>query len=198
MNRDTYNNFEELRQTEKLNRDYRISSCNRGSAATILAPHGGRIEPKTSYIAEHIARNKFNCYCFEGIKPHNNRSLHITSHNFDEPQALELLARSRIVVAIHACRNKKALVYAGGRDRELISKIVRQLTVAGIPVADKDARYPGVNPKNICNRGTSGMGAQLEISRGLRDDMDKVKRLCTAVYTAISAMPSTMSQGRPR
>ncbi len=190
MNRDTYNNFLELRQKERLNQDYRISSCDRGSAVTILAPHGGRIEPKTSYIAGQIARNKFNYYSFEGIKSINNRTLHITSHNFDEPQALELLVRSRTVVAIHACRVKNALVYPGGRDRRLIGEIVRQLTVAGVPVADGNARYPGINPKNICNRGASGKGAQLEISRGLRDDMDKVKRLCTAVYTVISAMQS--------
>jgi phage replication-related protein YjqB (UPF0714/DUF867 family) len=188
MSSDIYGSFLELSRNERLNQDYRITSCDRGSAVTILAPHGGWIEPKTSYIAARIANKEFNYYSFDGLKSHYNRSLHITSHKFDEPRALRLLTRSQVVVAIHACRDTKALVYPGGRDRALVLKIVRQMSAAGIPVADGYRKYPGTNPDNICNRGTSGKGVQLEVSRGLRDDMVEVKRLCAAVYRAISAL----------
>ncbi|MCP4626670.1 MAG: poly-gamma-glutamate hydrolase family protein [bacterium] len=185
MAKDTYNNFKDLKQKEKRNQDYGISICNIGSPVTIIAPHGGKIEPQTSYIANRIAGDKFNFYGFEGIKPNNNRCLHITSHKFDEPQALNLIAGSRIVLAIHACTDSKALVYPGGRDEELVTVIVKALKAAGITVADRNAKYQGLNSKNICNRGVTGKGAQLEISRGLRDDLDSVHTLCDAIHAAL-------------
>jgi phage replication-related protein YjqB (UPF0714/DUF867 family) len=184
--KDTYSNFKELSFKEKRNKDFVIATCNTGSPVTIIAPHGGRIEPRTSYIASRIAGDKFNFYGFKGIKPDNNRCLHITSHKFDEPQALNLVENSRIVVSIHACTDRQALVYPGGRNEELIAAIVKALTAAGITVADRIAKYQGLNPNNICNRGLTGKGAQLEISRGLRDDMDRVHTLCDAVHTALT------------
>ncbi len=138
MAKDTYNNFKELKNTEKINADYKISIFDVGSPITIIAPHGGKIEPKTSYIAAGIARDQFNYYCFEGMKPTNNRCLHLTSHNFDEPQALKLLARSQTVVAVHACVDDQALVYPGGRDEELMGAIVKELKAVGITVAYRD------------------------------------------------------------
>lgn len=186
MAKDTYNSFNELMNTEKINEDYRISIFDVGSPITIIAPHGGKIEPKTSYIAAGIARDQFNYYCFEGIKPRNNRCLHITSHNFDEPQALKLLARSHTVVAVHACTDEKAVVYPGGRDEKLMGAIVKELKAVGISVANRNFKYPGLNPNNICNRGASGRGAQLEISRGLRDDVHKVQKVCGALHTALT------------
>ena len=188
MAQDTYANFTHLKANEKLGKDYRIEISDVGSPVTILAPHGGRIEPKTSYIARNIARRKFNCYCFEGIKPDNNRSLHITSHNFDEPQALRLVARSQVVVAVHACTDVEARVYPGGRNEDLIEAIARQLKTVGIAVANRNAKYPGLNPNNICNRSDLGRGVQLEISRGLRDDREKVDRLCSAVHAALTLL----------
>ena len=185
MTKDIYCNFYELKHNEKLNEDYRISISDVGSAITIIAPHGGKIEPKTSYISGNIARDKFNYYCFEGIKPNNNRLLHITSHNFDEPNALKLIARSQTVVAVHACTDNKVLVYPGGRDEELIGAIAKELNAAGIMVANRNSKYQGLNPNNICNRGASGRGAQLEISRGLRDDLNKLHLLSDAIHTAL-------------
>ena len=156
-----------------------------GSPVTIIAPHGGKIEPQTSYIASRIAGDKFNFYGFKGIKPDNNRCLHITSHKFDEPQALNLIEGSRIVVSIHACTDSEALVYPGGRDDELITVIAKSLKAVGITVADRIAKYQGLKSDKICNRGLTGKGAQLEISRGLRDDMDRVHTLCDAVHAAL-------------
>ena len=186
MAQDKYNNFEALKHFEKINTDYRILLSDRGSPTTIIAPHGGKIEPKTSEIAAAIARNQFNYYSFEGLKPTDNRCLHITSHNFDEPQALQLVTRSQTVVAVHACRDEKAVVYPGGRDEALLGAIVKELNAAGLSVANQNIKYQGVNPANICNRGASGRGAQLEISRGLRDDNNQVLMLCSAIHTALT------------
>ena len=187
MAQDNYKNFKELKNFEKINTDYKITISDLGSPTTIIAPHGGKIEPKTSDIAAGIAGDQFNYYCFEGIKPSNNRCLHITSHNFDEPQALKLLARSQTVVAVHACTDARTLVYPGGRDEKLMGAIVKELKAAGISVADRNLKYQGVNPNNICNRGATGRGAQLEISRGLRDDINKVQLLCGAIHTALTS-----------
>jgi phage replication-related protein YjqB (UPF0714/DUF867 family) len=186
MAKDNYKSFEELKNFEKINTDYKIAISDLGSPTTIIAPHGGKIEPKTSVIAAGIARDQFNYYCFEGLKAAGNRCLHLTSHNFDEPQALELLARSQTVVAVHACTDEQAVVYPGGRDEELMGAIEKELKAAGISVANQHIKYQGINPDNICNRGASGRGAQLEISRGLRDDHDKIRLLCRAVHTALT------------
>ena len=188
MTRDRYSNFNELKRNEKQNRDYAITICDRGSPITLIAPHGGKIEPKTSYIASRIAGDKFNYYGFEGKKSDNNRCLHITSHHFDEPRALRLIQGSRIVVAIHACTDAESLVYPGGRDENLLAIIVTALKAAGITVADRKAAYQGIHQNNICNRGITGRGAQLEISRGLRDDPESVHALCGSVHAALTGI----------
>ena len=186
MAKDTYKNFIELTSHEKLNRDYKIWLSDVGSPITVMAPHGGRIEPRTSYIARKIARDKFNCYCFEGIKAENNGCLHLTSHNFDEPQALELIARSQTVVTVHACTDKHCRVYLGGLNKKLISAIAARLKAGGIVRARTNQKYPGLNPDNICNRGTACKGAQLEVSRGLRDDIKQVDLLAAAIHAALT------------
>jgi len=186
MGNDIYHNFMELEVNEKIDVDYRISIDDVESPITIIAPHGGKIEPRTSEIAVGIARSQFNHYCFEGIKDRNNRRLHITSHNFDEPRALSLLSRSQAVVAIHACKESRALVYPGGRDQKLMGAIAKELKRAGIAVAERNLKYQGSNPYNICNRGASGQGAQLEISRGLRDNLPKIKTLCDAIHAVLT------------
>lgn len=188
MAKDTYKSFDELTSQEELNRDYKIWVSDVGSPITVMAPHGGRIEPRTSYIARKIARHKFNCYCFEGIKAENNGCLHITSHNFDEPQALELIARSQTVVTVHACTDKESRVFLGGLDKKLISAIAARLKAEGIVRARTNQRYPGLNPDNICNRGTARKGAQLEVSRGLRDDLKQVDLLAAAIHAALTGL----------
>jgi phage replication-related protein YjqB (UPF0714/DUF867 family) len=186
MAEDTYTSFEVLKNIEEINRDYKIWVSDAGSPLTIMAPHGGRIEPRTSYIARKIARDKFNCYCFEGIKADNNGRLHITSHNFDEPQALDLIARSQTVVTVHACTDKESRVYLGGLDKRLIAVIAGRLKARGIVRARAHSKYPGLNPGNICNRGAAGKGVQLEVSRGLRDDLNQLDILAAAVHAALT------------
>jgi phage replication-related protein YjqB (UPF0714/DUF867 family) len=186
MAKDIYSSYNELKAREEINRDYEIWISDVGSPITIMAPHGGRIEPRTSYIARSVARDKFNCYCFEGIKADNNALLHITSHNFDEPQALKLIARSQTVVTVHACTDRESRVYLGGLDTRLIAVIAGQLKARGIVRARTNSRYPGLNPANICNRGTARKGAQLEVSRGLRDDLRQVELLAAAVHAALT------------
>ena len=180
-----YKNFEELKKHEAPDRDYRIFLQDVGSQVLIMAPHGGKIEPKTSFIARQIAKRDYNCYCFEGIKPENNGNLHITSHRFDEPIALEMVSNGKIVVAIHACKGTEGRVYLGGLDEGLKGHIARELGARGIRTVDPGPRFKGLNPHNICNRGLRKKGVQLEITRDIRDDTEKTDLISQAVRAAL-------------
>ena len=115
--------------------------------------------------------------------------MHITSHNFDEPNAIELVSKSNIVVAIHACTGNAGLVHIGGLDEELKEVIADELEARGIRVSKEHPGFQGSNPHNICNRGTTGKGVQLEITRDLRDDLKKVHLIAEAVEAALMRRP---------
>ena len=185
MAHDRYSSFEELQRHETLDKDYTLSFRNTGSRVTIMAPHGGKIEPRTSDLARRIAGENYNFYCFEGIKEKDNACLHITSHRFDEAGAVKLVAESEVVVAVHACTGTAGLVHIGGLNKNLGSMIAGELQDGGIGVSRDHPRFQGTNPANICNRGATGMGVQLEVTRDLRDDHQKVKAIARAVRAAL-------------
>ena len=98
---DKYQDFDSLSKKEREGIDFRICLTKKESAVAVIAPHGGKIEPGTSRIATVIAGDTFNLYCFEGLKKAHNKTLHITSHRFDEPKCLELLVGCKHVIAVH-------------------------------------------------------------------------------------------------
>ncbi len=169
---DKYGNYEELQQQEKEGVDYELRFRKGTSGIAVIAPHGGGIEPGTVDIADGIAGAEHTFYCFKGIKNTGNIHLHITSNRFDEPLGINAIKGENTVLAIHGCNDKKQVVNIGGKDRELKKKLKKALIEAGF-VAEESPRpgLRGENPENICNRGRSGRGAQLEISEGLRKVM---------------------------
>ena len=185
MANDRYSCFDELLRHETLGRDYTLTVRDAGSRVTIIAPHGGNIEPRTSDLARKIAGEIYNYYCFEGIKQKDNAGLHITSHRFDEPGAITLVSKSDVVVAVHACTGNAGRVHIGGLNHKLGSMIAEQLQDRGIAVSNDHPRFQGSNPDNICNRGATGIGVQLEVTRDLRDDLEKVKVIARAVRAAL-------------
>ena len=185
MAKDKYNSFDELKRQETRGKDYTLAFCDAGSPITIIAPHGGKIEPRTSKLAQRIAGDNYNYYCFEGIKAKDNACLHITSHRFDEPGALEMVARSQVVVAVHACKGTAGLVHIGGLNKKLGRLIGQELQKNGIAVSNDHPRFQGANPDNICNRGQTGIGVQLEVTRDLRDSLQKIEIIARAVRAAL-------------
>jgi len=183
---DIYRGFDELKTHEEPDKDYIISIKDLGSPITIIAPHGGKIEPRTSDLAKNIAKDQYNYYCFEGIKNNNNGCLHITSHHFDEPCALQILSKSDVVVAIHACTGNAGLVHLGGLDKILKEVIADELEARGLNISKAHPRFQGSNPNNICNRGATKKGVQLEVTRDLRDDLPKMDLISEAVQAALS------------
>ena len=181
MGKDKYSDFKTLAANEILNIDYQILIQDLGADITIVAPHGGLIEPKTSLITRLIAGDTFNYYCFEGIKKKNNQDLHITSHRFDEPKALYLILSSDIILTIHACKDIEDAIYVGGSFKELACNIQNTLGKFKIKISKQEKKFAGTHPDNICNKGRRKRGVQLEISRGLRDDFQKIFSISTSI-----------------
>ncbi|MBA3494594.1 MAG: poly-gamma-glutamate hydrolase family protein [Gammaproteobacteria bacterium] len=169
---DRYGSYALLSASEVEGRDYRVHVRLADSPFAVVAPHGGRIERGTLPIAEAIAGNEHTYYCFEGIKPRRNYSLHITSDKFDEPRALAAVQRVRTVVTIHGAGGSGCVVYLGGLDSTLRARLISALNASGFAaVEDPSPTRQGTGKTNICNRGRSGRGVQIELPIGLRKQM---------------------------
>ncbi|MFG6560778.1 poly-gamma-glutamate hydrolase family protein [Sulfitobacter sp. 1A15299] len=186
---DRFQNFADL-STEMLDGvDYRIRAEDRGSAVVILAPHGGTIEPETGLIAEAIAGRDLSLYLFEALKAGAHGDFHITSHRFDEPQALALVGGTEGAVAVHGRKDDGSeTVWLGGRDKAMRDAIGAALRTAGFG-AEVNTTLPGLHETNICNRTRKGAGAQLELPRSLRrrlaQDANLLERFSRAVRSAL-------------
>ena len=185
----SYTSFKELADRETEGQDYRIRIELRDARVLIMAPHGGKIEPTTAEIAEAIAGIDYSFYSFEGLKT-DSRMLHIESHLFDEPRALQAVQKADVVVTVHGQLNQKEeFVMVGGLNESLGSEITAQLKAASFQTRPPAEGLMGNDPMNICNRGKSKQGVQLEVSRKVRDllrhDRDHLKLFCEAVRKGI-------------
>lgn len=171
---DKYPDFDTLSRHECAGVDFRILVRRARPAFALVAPHGGGIEPGTSEIAEGIAALEWSLYAFEGLKPSGNADLHITSTRFDEPMCLELVGESDVIVTIHGEHSDvdDARVFLGGLDSRTGRRLARAMRSRGFVVSrHTDPKLQGKERTNLCNRGRSGAGVQLEISRTLRGQM---------------------------
>ncbi len=185
---DRYCNFAELAANEVEGADYRIRVTERASPVVVVAPHGGTIEPTTSELAAAIAGDEFSLYCFEGLvpgRPHGD--LHITSERFDEPTALRLVEAAAIIIAVHGRKDDgdAETVWLGGGDTRLRDAIGDAIARAGFSMKTHGHRLPGRQPDNICNRGRTGAGVQLELPRTLRDRLRADRSLREALAAAV-------------
>jgi phage replication-related protein YjqB (UPF0714/DUF867 family) len=171
---DIYLSFAELDVHEAHGTDYRVRLIERPTApVVVIAPHGGGIEIGTSQLAARIARRRHSLFLFEGLKPPwQNRGLHITSHRFDHPQCVALVSRKPVTLAVHGCRGESR-IYVGGLDTELKRLLTTKLSSAGFPAIPDNHPYMGLNPRNICNRGSRGRGAQIELTRDFREPVHR-------------------------
>lgn len=184
---DIYSSYSELSKGEQESA-YEVVAVQRHTSVAIIAPHGGGIESGTSEISKAIAADDLSYYLFEGKKPENNRTLHITSTNFDEPKGLEIVQSAQTVVAIHGMTGAEDVVAVGGLDETARDRVIEQLNDAGFRAVVAE-RLAGRDKNNICNKGRSGKGVQLEISRSLRDkltgDHELLKLFADAVRRAV-------------
>jgi phage replication-related protein YjqB (UPF0714/DUF867 family) len=186
----SYRSFRELSEHEVEGQGYRIRIKRRNPHVLIMAPHGGRIEPMTGEISEEIAGGDYSFYTFEGLKADGNRVLHIESHLFDEPQALNVVEKADVVITVHGQIDQKdEFVMTGGLHTDLRLEIARQLEAARFQTRLPTEGLMGIDPLNICNRGKLRQGVQLEASRRvrelLRSDRDRLLVFAEAVRRAI-------------
>lgn len=201
---DRYNSFSALRERETEGVAYRIHIEDRSSPIAVIAPHGGFIEPATSEIALAIAGERFSLYRFEGLDPVRlHHELHVTSENFDEPVAMDLVANSSIVVAVHGRtdRDDPLTSWIGGLDTSLRDRIVRALRLNGFVAGArvKGEALAGASAGNICNHGKRRAGVQLEIPRSVRDalmaDAEQLVRYAGAIRHAIDEFDRAFVSG---
>jgi phage replication-related protein YjqB (UPF0714/DUF867 family) len=145
----------------------------------VLALHGGGIEGGTSEIALAVAgyhpatfaratdcSGLHDLWIFEGLLGDDNSKLHVTSTHYDDPIALKLVQISKRCLSLNGLSDTAAngKIQIGGRDTELMSIVLEELTAAGIPAAisiDEDTNASNLD--NICNKTTTRAGVQLEM-----------------------------------
>jgi phage replication-related protein YjqB (UPF0714/DUF867 family) len=163
---DKYATFSELAHSMREGRDFRRRRRKRRGTTAVIAPHGGGIEAGTSEVADAVAADDFSFYAFEGIKSKNG-DLHITSTRFDEPRCVALVRASERAISIHGKKQERQVVFLGGRDERTLSRLRESLSARGFRYETHRSAL-GLNQANICNRTASGVGVQLELSKGLR------------------------------
>ena len=173
--------------------DFEIEVKETGSDVTVVAIHGGKIEKGTTELAYALAsHNNYNYYSFLGLKRTNNFSLHISSDEFAELYAMEMVSESEVTLSLHGCDGAEEFTYIGGRDTELAERIEESLTKHGFTVKeDTPKELAGISPVNIANRNIDERGVQLEISEGLRTkflsaDEDILQSYVLAISEAVN------------
>lgn len=166
---DTYADWADLAAHETAGVDYRIDLRATGSETSHIAIHGGGIEQGTSELADAVAlATRASYYAMVGLKSSGNSVLHITSTNFDEPQALALQGSVYYTVSYHGYTGDEQITHLGGADLVLRNQIGAALDAAGFAVDIASVEIDGDNPLNITQRNRRGAGVQLELSRGQR------------------------------
>lgn len=192
-----YRGYADLAGQQVEGSDYKVHvRANAQSSVAVIAPHGGGIERYTSEIARAIAGDDFNLYVFEGIRPSENyAALHLTSHRFDEPRCLELLAGCDHVVAIHGCSGEAQQAFVGGLDAGLKAVVAQSMAAFGVETLLADHPFPAIDPMNICNRGRRGVGVQIEMTMPLRLQGPR-DVLSAAIRSVLLALPKHSCGGR--
>jgi phage replication-related protein YjqB (UPF0714/DUF867 family) len=88
-------------------------------------------------------------------------------------------------VAIHGCAGDDERIFIGGLDAKLIALVAEQLTADGLTIQTVEHKFPATDSENICNRGRSRKGVQLELTDALRNSANMAK-IAPAVRRALS------------
>ncbi|EZI39966.1 poly-gamma-glutamate hydrolase family protein [Staphylococcus haemolyticus] len=171
---DKYHSMKELQNETIENEDWEIITEDRDSNVTILAIHGGGIEPATTELARVIANDgQFNYFAFNGMRTKENNELHVTSINYDNDIAMDLVKTSESAITIHGCLGEDEIAYIGGKDNLLKERIVEELSQIGIEVKEAPSHMSGIQDNNIVNCTKNGVGVQIELTSSLRKSLFK-------------------------
>ena len=164
-----FRSYRQLRSHAQRGRDYRVFVRKGQTGLLVMAPHGGGIEPGTDTLASALAGRWHAFYGLVGRMTRGNARLRLPSHRFDEPAARRMTQAASWVLTLHGRRGADGVIRVGGRDRKGGLVFQRQLQQAGFKARHFGRKtLAGRHPANLCNRGRSGRGVQLEIARDLR------------------------------
>lgn len=167
--------FKSMKKLEKKtieNEDWEIEIEDKDSDVSILAIHGGGIEPGTTELAQVIAeKGGYNYFSFKGIRSKGNNELHVTSIHYDNQQALDLVKKSERAITVHGCKGEESVVYIGGDDYQLIDILSETLQDIGIKVEGAPHTMAGTQDRNITNQTKNDAGVQLELTSELRKSL---------------------------
>jgi phage replication-related protein YjqB (UPF0714/DUF867 family) len=98
-----------------------------------------------------------------------------------------------VVVTIHGQAGMDEFINVGGLDVALGQFLIARLQAEGYAASrHSNVALQGLDPANICNRGSSGRGIQLELSRGLRNrlvascvEMDRFATVIRGTFAAL-------------
>jgi len=167
---DRFRSFAALAAERTEGEDFRVTVLDRKAAVTVLAIHGGVIEPGSEALARAIAGEDLNLYVFEAL---TRRQLHLTSARFDDPRAVSLAEAARLCVSVHGYAEASLKdICVGGANARLRKRVAKALRakLPDLEVHSPCKRFGGSAKKNIVNRCAEG-GVQLELSRALRDEL---------------------------
>jgi phage replication-related protein YjqB (UPF0714/DUF867 family) len=185
--------------------DYDVTVSNKNSPVTVLSLHGGNIEASTSGISNALSnlygwsRYDFNAHATSActsVGTYEGNKLHITSTNFNDPRAVNLVSAQPKAVAIHGYADSrgydKGVICVGGKDGAARSAFISYVTnnaaawnanpntyslwpidataaATGTDCGDDEIR--GIADDNLVNRTSSHAGLQLELSKASRADL---------------------------
>lgn len=185
---DRYEDYLDLARHEKEGKDFVVEVRNRHSPGVVIAIHGGHIEAGTDVFAKSIAEPKLSYYVFKGVKPKNNRELHVTSTHFNDPRVLELVENAETVISVHGFKDEsKDEICIGGKNTQLRNAIAKDLRSAklGLEITVPCPSYGGDDLNNLVNRSKKHQGVQLELSSHFRDRIEKDKQLGEKIASVI-------------
>lgn len=169
---DKYPSYAALSAAEVEGVDYtRTSVTPAGGTWCSIAIHGGAIEAGSGEMAREVAGPRMSYFEFAGIKSLNNVDLHLTSTVYDEPMGINLVAAARRCLSFHGYAGTTGVAETaiGGLDAALVARVTAALEARGFAVVTAPSEIAGDNPANICNKTSTSMGVQLELSRAQRE-----------------------------
>jgi phage replication-related protein YjqB (UPF0714/DUF867 family) len=126
---------------------------------------------------------------FRGTKDSGNLDLHVSSIRYEDDHLTEMLQFAQVVCSVHGCKGNDLGIYLGGLDKELIQTTKENLERHFDFLKNPQSHLRGVHKNNICNRGISKKGLQLELTLGFRkylmQNPEQMFLFCSAVSKAL-------------
>lgn len=169
--------FADLVLQAQRGEDYDLVVRDYGAAVTILALHGGTIEPLTEQLAMAVAGDTWNLYALYGLQL-SAADLRLPTLRLAEVRCDALLQHSALALAITGCGDGEQ-AQVGGRNGRLVRALRERLAAVGLPAAETGSPEAEALPMQCYNRAQWG-GAQLTLPFALR------RRLTP---TALEAVP---------